>query len=80
MPNEDYLKQLAKSFGSSRAERVFEFVRALVSLGVPGDLVELFVEQLRSLLPPDGDANRVLVNLQRFLDASRSTTVLAQPV
>jgi len=42
------------------------------SLGIPVDLFDNFVESLRGLLPTCGDGDRVLINLQRFLVASRS--------
>ncbi len=73
MPVDPYLQELANSLGSHVAERALDFLTVLEENGLPPELLDGFVGQLRDLLPPDADAPRVVVNLQRFLGASRST-------
>ena len=70
--SDDRYFALAKSLQVEDARHAAGCLADIEALGLPADLFEGFVNQLRQLLPPSGDANRVLINLQRFLSASRS--------
>ncbi len=66
------LQALVKAFGCADPEQAQRSLRSTFSLGLPDDLVTHLVEQLKALLPTSTDPDRVLNNLDRFIQASRS--------
>ncbi len=64
--------ELAQTLQLEDVERGVKCLAEIEALGIPADLFDDFVTRLSTLLPTSGDGDRVLVNLQRFLAASRS--------
>ncbi|MEZ6136247.1 MAG: bifunctional [glutamate--ammonia ligase]-adenylyl-L-tyrosine phosphorylase/[glutamate--ammonia-ligase] adenylyltransferase [Pirellulaceae bacterium] len=72
MSTDEYLEHLANLLPLPNRHACTSFVAAMDTFYLPQDLLESFLTQLASQLPPGADADRVLNNLQRFLEASRS--------
>jgi [glutamine synthetase] adenylyltransferase / [glutamine synthetase]-adenylyl-L-tyrosine phosphorylase len=66
------LQALVGALGCIHVEQAARAIQSIVELGLPDDLVTHLIEQLKQLLPSTTDADRVLNNLERFIQASRS--------
>lgn len=64
--------EIAKRCGVEEPSAATRHLEEIAELGRSPDLLEFFFDQIQSLLQATGDADRVLVNLLRFLQGSRS--------
>ncbi len=66
------VKALVRSLGISNDAQAERSLESIIRLDLPDDLVAHLFGQLKLLLPNSTDADRVLNNLERFIQASRS--------
>ncbi len=72
MTADPQFEQVARLLGADDVDLVSACWSGIANLGIPADLLETLLDQLQALLPGKVDTDRVLINLQRFLEASRS--------
>ncbi len=66
------LKALVRLFGNRDVVQAERSLESIIGLGLPDDLVAHLFGQLQQLLAASTDPDRVLNNLERFIQASRS--------
>jgi [glutamine synthetase] adenylyltransferase / [glutamine synthetase]-adenylyl-L-tyrosine phosphorylase len=72
LPRDDYYHLLASELQAEDIPRAAAYLAAIEGCGLPADLFDDFVDKLKRLLPGNGEIDRVLRDLSRFLVASRS--------
>lgn len=72
MSNGFNAEQTAQALGATDVRSTAECLEQLNAFGLPADLMSMFCDQLRVMLPEFPDRDRILANLTRFLSESRS--------